>query len=71
MDSLPYIDSLLKEYLLFRGFTQTLSAFQKELEADKGCGFQAERITDHIFRNLIPSLACKDLWEFLDFLDAW
>lgn len=29
VDALPYVDALIKEYLLFRGFTATLSAFNK------------------------------------------
>ena len=27
MDALPYVDTMVKEYLLFRGFTRTLDAF--------------------------------------------
>lgn len=50
VDALPYVDALIKEYLLFRGFTSTLSAFTKDLAADPGCGFQAERITELMFR---------------------
>lgn len=40
MDSLPYVDTLIKEYLLFRGFTAALHAFNADLAADRGCGFQ-------------------------------
>ena len=40
MDSLAYVDTLIKEYLLFRGFTVSLQAFNTELAADRGCGFQ-------------------------------
>eukprot|EP00879_Flechtneria_rotunda_P022966 GHRR01024275.1.p1 GENE.GHRR01024275.1~~GHRR01024275.1.p1 ORF type:complete len:188 (+),score=66.40 GHRR01024275.1:512-1075(+) len=69
MDALPYVDTLFKEYLLFRGFTSTLDAFSKELAADPGWGFQAERITTHIFHKLIPSLDCKQLVNFLEFLN--
>ncbi|MEW5299261.1 MAG: hypothetical protein WDW36_002294 [Sanguina aurantia] len=68
MDALPYVDSLLKEYLLFRGFTTTLGAFSAEISADLGCGFQAERITQYIFRTLVPGLKCKELVDFLDLL---
>jgi hypothetical protein len=42
--ALPYVDSLVKEYLLFRGFTQTLQAFNAELAEDKGFGFQADQV---------------------------
>jgi hypothetical protein len=40
MEALPYVDTLVKEYLLFRGFTASLQAFNVELAADRGCGFQ-------------------------------
>jgi hypothetical protein len=69
VDALPYVDALIKEYLLFRGFTATLSSFTKDLAADPGCGFQAERITEVIFRQLIPGLDCQQLVEFLEYLN--
>jgi hypothetical protein len=69
MDALPYVDALIKEYLLFRGFQATLTSFTADLAADPGCGFQAERITDLIFRQLIPGLDCTALVEFLEFLN--
>lgn len=69
MDALPYVDTLFKEYLLFRGFTATLETFNKDLANDPGCGFQAERITELIFRKLIPKLDFEQLVEFLEFLN--
>ena len=43
------IDDILKEYLLFRGFTSTLKAFDAELKADR----------DKSFRVRIFSLNCS------------
>jgi hypothetical protein len=40
MDALPYVDSLIREYLLFRGFVSSLEAFSRDLDADPGCGLQ-------------------------------
>lgn len=34
------IDEMLKEYLLFRGFTGTLKSFDAELKADKDKSFR-------------------------------
>lgn len=31
LDAIPYVDTLLKEYLAFRGFTATLAALQGDL----------------------------------------
>ena len=40
MNALPYVDQLFREYLLFRGFTSTIQAFNSDLANDKGQGFQ-------------------------------
>jgi hypothetical protein len=32
MESLPYVDALVKEYLLFRGFTKTFQSFCDEAQ---------------------------------------
>ena len=40
MNALPYVDQLFREYLLFRGFTGTLQAFNGDLANDKGQGVQ-------------------------------
>jgi hypothetical protein len=69
MDALPYVDALFKEYLVFRGFTNTLMTFKRDLAADPGCGFQAEKITDLIFRQLIPELDLEGLISILEFLN--
>lgn len=36
----PLIDSMLKEYLLFRGFTSTFKALENEIKADKDKSFR-------------------------------
>jgi hypothetical protein len=38
MDALPYVDTLVKEYLAFRGFTASLAAFQADLVGPWGGG---------------------------------
>ena len=50
LQSLSYIDSLIKEWLLFRGFTKTLQQMHTELASDRGCGFQADQISEMVFR---------------------
>lgn len=44
MANIQYVDELVKEYLLFRGFSQTLKVFDNELKTDKEKGFRV-RIT--------------------------
>eukprot|EP00854_Cymbomonas_tetramitiformis_P026219 gene26219-32131_t len=68
MDALPYIDTLFKEYLLFRGFTQTLRTFETELSGDKAVGFQVEKILDLLFHVHTPSYDAEKLLHLLDFL---
>jgi len=36
----PVLDDLIKEYLLFRGFTSTLKAFENDIKADKDKSFK-------------------------------
>ncbi len=70
MDAIPYVDSLIKEYLLFRGFTGTLRALNKDLASDRGCGFQADQLCELVFRRLVPLDQASDLMEVLDFLSS-
>lgn len=41
MASMPYVDDLVREYLLFRGFTATWQSFSAEQASDCSCEFQA------------------------------
>lgn len=45
MSHVQYVDELVKEYLLFRGFSQTLKAFDNDLKAEKEKGFRVRKIT--------------------------
>jgi hypothetical protein len=38
-----YLDDLIKEYLLFRGFTNSLRAFDADIKAEKEKSFRADR----------------------------
>lgn len=40
MSHIQYIDELVREYLLFKGFTVTLKSFDNELKIDKDKGFR-------------------------------
>ncbi|KAL7214182.1 hypothetical protein ACSBR1_026577 [Camellia fascicularis] len=39
MENMQYAEELVKEFLIFRGFTSTLQAFERELGTDIGKGF--------------------------------
>jgi hypothetical protein len=38
-----YLDDLVKEYLLFRGFTASLRSFDADLRTEKEKSFRADR----------------------------
>lgn len=66
MDAIPYVDSLIKEYLLFRGFTGSLRALNRDIASDRG--FQADHLCDMVFRKLLPLDQASELMEVLEFL---
>jgi hypothetical protein len=40
MENVAYADELVRDYLIFRGFTQTFKSFNIEKKYDKAKGFQ-------------------------------
>lgn len=55
MNALPYVDLLIKEYLLFRGFTRSIQAFNADIGTDRGRGFQVHFNLDH-FDSTLPAV---------------
>ena len=45
------LDEIIKEYLLFRGFTNTLKTFEAELKLDKDKSFRVS-IQENVFASL-------------------
>ncbi|XP_059482085.1 WD repeat-containing protein 91 [Neocloeon triangulifer] len=68
MSHIQYLDELVKEYLLFRGFCNTLKAFDGELKTDKDKGFRADKIVDQIvlYVNFYDLTSLRELWAHLD-----
>uniref|UniRef100_A0A8D8S4D6 WD repeat-containing protein 91 n=1 Tax=Cacopsylla melanoneura TaxID=428564 RepID=A0A8D8S4D6_9HEMI len=67
MTHIQYVDELIREYLLFRGFAGTLKMFDIELKQDKEKGFRVDRIVDQ-FLQLIYSHdlnAVREFWHHL------
>lgn len=68
MAHIQYVDSLIREYLLFRGFGNTLKSFDLELKTDKDKGFRVDKIIDQITHSInshdLQSL--RDIWNHLD-----
>lgn len=45
--AMNYVDTLVKEFLIFRGFASTLKQFDAELKADRDRSFRADRIVEY------------------------
>ncbi|KAI8349228.1 WD40-repeat-containing domain protein [Choanephora cucurbitarum] len=62
-NSLHQVDELIKEYLLFRGFTNTFRAFESEIKIDKDKGFQVDKMMDE----LLGAVANGDIQALIDY----
>ncbi|EDW81435.1 uncharacterized protein Dwil_GK12064 [Drosophila willistoni] len=68
MAQVAFLDTLLREYLVFRGFSSTLKALDLEQRTEKDQHFRAERILEQ-FTLAIQSYdlqALRSLWIHLD-----
>ncbi|KAF3428012.1 hypothetical protein QLX08_004714 [Tetragonisca angustula] len=68
MSHIQYVDELVKEYLLFRGFSQTLKAFDNDLKAEKEKGFRVDKIVDQLMQYIYnyDLTSLRELWGHLD-----
>lgn len=67
MENMQYAQELVREFLVFRGFTSTLQAFERELSTDIGKGFQIDKILELIFSVYIPQFRAENLVDLLNF----
>ncbi|KAB5549195.1 hypothetical protein PHYPO_G00064580 [Pangasianodon hypophthalmus] len=61
-------DDLVREYLIYRGFTGTLKHLDAEIKADKEKGFRVDKIIDqlqHFIQNF-DLAGLKEYWSYLD-----
>lgn len=70
MAHIQFVDELVREYLLFRGFTAAVKAFDSDLKADKDKGFRVDKIIDQIshYINVSDLAGFKEYWSHLDAL---
>ncbi|XP_065828385.1 WD repeat-containing protein 91-like isoform X2 [Oscarella lobularis] len=61
------IDDYIREYLLFRGFTSTLKAFEAEVKSDKDKSFKVDRVIQQLFSHVTNHdlLSLRDFWQHL------
>ncbi|KAI8061442.1 WD40-repeat-containing domain protein [Gongronella butleri] len=68
MNSLHQVDDLVKEYLLFRGFTSTFRALDMESRTDRDKGFQVDKILEELL-SFVTSSDIQSLVDYYRYLD--
>lgn len=68
MAQVAFLDSMLREYLVFRGYSNTLKALDLEQRNENDQHFRAERLIDHFNMAVQASdlNALRSLWLHLD-----
>ncbi|KAJ8932675.1 hypothetical protein NQ318_021214 [Aromia moschata] len=68
MAHVQFMDEIIREYLLFRGFGSTLKAFDSELKTDKEKSFRVDKIIEQLllFINNYDLNALRELWSHLE-----
>ncbi|KAL8544162.1 hypothetical protein ACS0TY_004626 [Phlomoides rotata] len=67
MEKMKVAEELVREFLVYRGFTNTLHAFEKELATDIGKGFHVDKILHLIFSVYTPKFEADKLFDLLSF----
>ncbi|KAM1020896.1 hypothetical protein ACFX13_042799 [Malus domestica] len=67
MENMQYAEELVREFLVFKGFTNTLQAFDSELSTDISKGFQVDRIMELIFSVYVPKFQAEKLVGLFSF----
>ncbi|KAI9124232.1 hypothetical protein K1719_005532 [Acacia pycnantha] len=71
MENMQYAEELVREFLIFKGFTNTLQTYETELRTDIGKGFQVDKIMDLIFSVYIPKFQAEKLYGLLSFFKQY
>uniref|UniRef100_A0A8C4X518 WD repeat-containing protein 91 n=1 Tax=Erpetoichthys calabaricus TaxID=27687 RepID=A0A8C4X518_ERPCA len=61
-------DELVREYLMYRGFTSALRQMDMEIKADKDKGFRVDKIIEQLqhFVQSFDLIGLRDYWSYLD-----
>ncbi|MCO5552646.1 hypothetical protein L7F22_049954 [Adiantum nelumboides] len=65
---MQYAEELIREFLLFRGFTNTLQSFEADLSSDHAQAFQVDQILALFFSLYIPRYEEEKMHSLLAFL---
>lgn len=66
--AVPMLDDVIKEYLVFRGFSNTLKSFESDLKADKDKSFRVDKIVDQLYQYILSYdiTSLRDYWDYLN-----
>ncbi|KAL9983840.1 hypothetical protein ACROYT_G006080 [Oculina patagonica] len=66
--AVPMLDDVIKEYLVFRGFSNTLKSFESDLKADKDKSFRVDKIVDQLYQYILSYdiVGLRDFWDYLN-----
>ncbi|KAH1154348.1 hypothetical protein GLYMA_18G131400v4 [Glycine max] len=67
MEKMQHAKELVREFLVFRGFTNTLESYEAELRTNIGKGFEVDKILDLIFSLYVPKFHADSLLVLLGF----
>ena len=66
--SMNFMDELVKEYLIYRGFNASVKSFDSDLKQDKDRAFKPDKITDQLL-SYIYSFDLSGLIDYWNYLD--
>ncbi|XP_071828520.1 WD repeat-containing protein 91-like [Apostichopus japonicus] len=68
VESVERMDEMVKDYLLFRGMTNTFKAFETDLKNDKDRSFRADKIKEQILQyiQMYDLIGLRSLWKHLE-----
>jgi len=63
-----FLDELVKEYIIFRGFTSTIRAFDADLKSEKEKGFRVDKILEQINQLVVSHdlAGLTELWKHFE-----
>lgn len=63
-----FLDELIREYLLFRGFGSTVKSFDSDLKSDKEKSFRADKIIEQLMQFVAnyDLVSLRELWGHLE-----